>query len=37
MSKKVWQKPEVRRISAGSAENSTTNGNDGVKPPQSNS
>ena len=29
MSKKVWRKPEVKRISAGSAENHINNGNDG--------
>ena len=30
MSKKVWRKPEVRQIAAGSAEFSTTSGSDGA-------
>ena len=28
MSKKVWRRPEVRAIAAGSAENSSVSGND---------
>ncbi len=28
MSKKVWRKPEVRQIKAGSAENAANTGND---------
>ena len=30
VSKKLWRKPEVRRIAAGSAESSTTSGSDGA-------
>jgi hypothetical protein len=30
VAKKVWRKPEVRRISAGSAESSNVSGNDGA-------
>lgn len=29
MTKKIWRKPEVRSISAGSAENGPNPGNDG--------
>jgi len=30
VSKKLWRKPEVRRIAAGSAESSSTSGSDGA-------
>lgn len=30
MAKKVWRKPEVKQIAAGSAESSTVSGNDGA-------
>lgn len=33
VTKKKWRKPELKRLSAGSAENSTNNGNDGIGPP----
>ena len=33
MTKKVWRKPEVKRISAGSAEANVNPGNDGKAPP----
>jgi hypothetical protein len=37
MTKKVWRKPELKKLSAGSAENNTSSGNDGVLPPPTNS
>ena len=33
VAKKVWRKPELKTLSAGSAENSTNSGNDGIGPP----
>jgi len=30
VAKKVWRKPEVKQIAAGSAESSTTSGSDGA-------
>jgi len=37
MKKKLWRKPEVKRIAAGSAENSNQSGNDTPGNPATNS
>lgn len=37
MKKKAWRKPEVKTLSAGSAEGQNLPGNDGVLPPPTNS